>query len=240
MSALTAHPTSIDRRATERTHPCDASSPSPPHCRWARQSCPDPPGPPRTGRAGDRGLQVDDAELARYAAATWHSFVKLVEPRTGFPADNIGGNLHPGSRSAFTSPTNIGMYLWATLAARDLGLISGQEATERIAKTLGSVEALERHEPSGQFYNWYDPRTLEKLTIWPENGDRVFPFLSSVDNGWLASALLMVANAVPELHDQAWALATSMNFGCYYDPNAKGPDQPGLIRGGFWLDGDAA
>ena len=32
----------------------------------------------------------------------------------------------------------------------------------------------------------------------------------------------MVANAVPELHDRAWALATSMDFGCYYDPNAKG------------------
>ena len=44
----------------------------------------------------------------------------------------------------------------------------------------------------------------------------------------------MVANAVPQLRDQAWALATSMDFGCYYDPNAKAG---GLIRGGFWLEG---
>jgi Putative glucoamylase/Protein of unknown function (DUF3131) len=182
-----------------------------------------------------RAQPSSDATLERYAAATWHSFVMLVEPRTGLPADNIGGSLRPRSRSAYTSPTNIGMYLWATLAARDLDLISEQEATARIDRTLRSVEQLERHEPSGQFYNWYDPATLEKLTRWPEPPHNpVHPFLSSVDNGWLASALLMVANAVPELHDRAWELASSMNFGCYYDQFAKGPNPPGLIRGGFW------
>jgi hypothetical protein len=177
--------------------------------------------------------------LERYAAATWRSFVKLVEPRTGLPADNIGGRLHPRSRAAYTSPTNIGMYLWATLAARDLGFISAEQATERMTKTLRSVERLERHEPSGQFYNWYSPRTLEKLRTWPEPPHNpVYPFLSSVDNGWLASGLIMVANAVPELHHRAWELATSMNFACYYDPNAKGAP-PGLIRGGFWREADA-
>jgi hypothetical protein len=181
----------------------------------------------------------DQAVLERYAADTWHSFVKLVEPRTGLPADHIGGNLHPRSRSAYTSPTNIGMYLWAALAARDLGFISDREATERIGKTLRSVEWLERHEPSGQFFNWYDPATLELLTTWPEPPhDPVYPFLSSVDNGWLAAALVMVAEAVPEHREQAWELATSMDFGCYYDENAKGPDAgAGLIRGGFWLEG---
>jgi hypothetical protein len=129
------------------------------------------------------------------------------------------------------------MYFWATLAARDLGFIGADEAVDRIAKTLDTIEGLERHEPSGQFWNWYSPQTGEKLTIWPEDGGRVFPFASSVDNGWLASGLLMVANAVPELHDQARALAESMDFGCYYDPNAKA--DVGLIRGGFWLPNDA-
>jgi hypothetical protein len=183
---------------------------------------------------------ASDDTLTGYAADTWHSFVKLVEPRSGLPADNIGGDLHPRSRSGYTSPTNIGMYLWATLAARDLGLIQAAEATERIHKTLGSVERLERHEPSGQFYNWYDPATLELLRTWPEPpGDPVYPFLSSVDNGWLASALVMVGNAVPEHRERATALAESMDFGCYYDPAAKGPDAgAGLIRGGFWPVGD--
>jgi hypothetical protein len=179
----------------------------------------------------------DRATLARYASDTWRSFVHLVEPGTGLPADNIAGSLKGSTRSEYTSPTNIGMYFWAALAARDLGFISADETVERIAKTLTTLEDLERHEPSGQFWNWYSPQTGEKLTTWPENGSRVFPFASSVDNGWLASALLMVANAVPELHDRAWSLAESMNFGCYYDPTAKG--DVGLIRGGFWLTQDA-
>ncbi len=80
------------------------------------------------------------------------------------------------SRSGFTSPTNIGMYLWATIAARDLGLIGRREATPADrARRSTSIEQLERHEPSGQFYNWYDPATLEKLTIWPENGRHRLP-----------------------------------------------------------------
>jgi hypothetical protein len=184
--------------------------------------------------------EADRATLERYARDTWRSFVVMVDPRTGLPADSIGGSLHPGSRSTYTSPTNIGMYLWATLAARDLGFISAAEATERIARTLRTLERLERHEPSGQFWNWYDPRTGEKVTVWPDDGNHVYQFASSVDNGWLASALIMVANAVPGLSDSAWALAESMDFGCYYDPNAKGPDAgAGLIRGGFWLTDDA-
>ncbi len=184
---------------------------------------------------------ADRATLERYARDTWRSFVLMVEPRTGLPADNIGGDLFPGSRSGYTSPTNVGMYFWATLAARDLGLIGADEAIDRIAKTLSTLEGMERHEPSGQFWNWYSPQTGAKLTTWPEPpNDPVFPFASSVDNGWLSSALLMVANAVPELHDRARSLAESMNFGCYYDPNAKGPDAgAGLIRGGFWLTDEA-
>ena len=179
--------------------------------------------------------EPDERTLERYASDTWRSFEKLVEPSTGLPADNIDGKLRPSSRSAYTSPTNIGMYLWATLSARDIGLISAKEATKRMDRTIRSIERLERHEPSGQFWNWYSPKTGAVLTTWPENGNPVYPFASSVDNGWLASALIMVANADPALSGRAWALAESMNFGCYYDPNAK-PDV-GLIRGGFWLEG---
>jgi Putative glucoamylase/Protein of unknown function (DUF3131) len=176
--------------------------------------------------------------LDRYARDTWRSFVHMIEPTTGLPADNIAGNLHPSTRSEYTSPTNVGMYFWATLAARDLGIIGADEAIDRIGLSLTTLEGLERHEPSGQFWNWYSPQTGEKLTTWPEPPhNTVFPFASSVDNGWLASALIMVANAVPELSERAWTLAESMDFGCYYDPNAKGPDSAGLIRGGFWLEG---
>ena len=56
---------------------------------------------------------------------------------------------------------------------------------------------MERHEPSGQFYNWYDHRTGAKLTMWPPTGEPLTPILSSVDNGWLATGLRIVASRVP-------------------------------------------
>jgi len=175
------------------------------------------------------------ATLRQYAVDTWHSFVLLVNPRTGLPSDHIGGQLRPASRSAYTSPTNIGMYLWAVLAARDLGIITADEATARLGKTLTSIGRLERDEASGQFYNWYDPATGATLHTWPEPpNNKVYPFLSSVDNGWLASALIMVANAEPTLHDAAWSIATSMDFSFYYDPTANPDAGTGLLRGGYW------
>ena len=164
--------------------------------------------------------------LQQYAADTWQSFVAMVDPGTGLPSDNI--NADTRERSRYTSPTNIGTYIWSTLAARDLQIIKPREARARIAQTLDTLAGLERHEPSGMYYNWYDPETGEKLTVWPVDGGVVYPFLSSVDNGWLAAALIMIQNSIPQLRDQAAAIEGSMNFGSYYDPGA------GLIRGGFW------
>jgi hypothetical protein len=162
--------------------------------------------------------------LQMYAEDTWQSFVALVYP-SGLPADNLSAD---GDLARYTSPTNIGAYIWSTLAARDLQIIQPREARQRIAQTLDAVAKLERHAESGQFYNWYDPLTGETLHVWPPSGDPVYPFLSSVDNGWLAAALIMVTQSVPQLRDQAQALLEEMNFGFYYDPDA------GLLRGGFW------
>jgi hypothetical protein len=173
--------------------------------------------------------------LARYAADTWRSMAAMVNPSTGLPSDNINGALDPASRAKYTSPTNVGMYLWSTVGARHVGLISSGEAVRRVERTLATVATLGRHPASGQFYNWYDPATGEVLRTWPVDGSPVFPFLSSVDNGWLASGLLMVANDLPAVSGRARSLLSTMDFGFYYDPAARGADFPaGLIRGGFW------
>jgi Protein of unknown function (DUF3131) len=84
--------------------------------------------------------------LQGYAADTWRSLELLLDPATGLPSDNVSA---AGEHSRYTSPTNIGAYLWSTLAARDTGVISPAEARRRIAATLASVARLERHEPSG-------------------------------------------------------------------------------------------
>ena len=39
----------------------------------------------------------------------------MTDPRTGLPADNIPESLAAGDRSGYTSPTNIGGYLWSTI-----------------------------------------------------------------------------------------------------------------------------
>ena len=174
----------------------------------------------------DRGV------LLEYAQDTWASFEAMVEPATALPADNVDGDLDPATRSRYTSPTNIGGYLWSTIVARDLGLIDRREAYERMDRTLATVARLDRHDDSGMFYNWYDPQTLDVLRVWPEDGNTVYPFLSSVDNGWLAAALRIVAAAEPRLRQEADALYETMDFGFYYDVAAKA--DVGLIRGGFW------
>ncbi len=189
--------------------------------RWARLLPASAHGARRRRRLSAQQRRV----LKQYAADTWKSFVAMVDENTGLASDNVAADR---TRAAYTSPTNIGTYIWSTLAARDLEIISAREARQRIGKTLATLATLERHDDSGQFYNWYNPATGAKLTTWPADGGTVYPFLSSVDNGWLAAALIMVTNAVPQLRGQAQELIDSMNFSCYYDPAA------GLLRGGFW------
>jgi len=121
--------------------------------------------------------------LYRYARDTWASFVAMTDPDTGLPADTLNVD---GTRSVQTSTTNIGAYMWSTLVAERLGLIRHSEAVKRLDRTLHTLESMERHQPSGQFYNWYDHTTGQVLTIWPPTGEAVIPKLSSVDNGWLA------------------------------------------------------
>ena len=50
--------------------------------------------------------------LHRWAADTWHSLDAMTVPATGLPADNIPESLAAGDRSGYTSPTNIGGYMW--------------------------------------------------------------------------------------------------------------------------------
>ena len=161
------------------------------------------------------GGSRDTATLMRYARATWSSFVAMTDPVSGLPADGLSSD---GTTSVQTSTTNIGAYMWSTLVADELGIIGHREAVARLGTTLHSLETMERHQPSGQYFNWYDHHTGAVLTAWPATGDPLVPILSSVDNGWLAAALHMVSSSVPEVSRRAAALYDSMDFGFYYRP----------------------
>lgn len=174
-----------------------------------------------------------------WARDTWASMVAMTDERTGLTADNIDdAPLSSPNRSGYTSPTNIGGYLWSAIVARDLGLISKPECSSRIRKTLRTLSTMDHHEPSGMFYNWYDEANGEVLTTWPSDGNTVYPFLSSVDNGWLAAALIVVQNADRATSRLAGHILDRMNFKVFYNPTARTANVPvGLLRGGFW-DGD--
>jgi len=173
-------------------------------------------------------------EIRRWATDTWASLVAMTDERTGLTADNIDGPLANPHRSGYTSPTNIGGYLWSAIVARDLGLISRAECSGRLDKTLRTLLTMRHHEPSGMYYNWYDEATGEPLTTWPTDGNTIYPFLSSVDNGWLAAGLMVVQNSDRATASLAQQLSDRMNFKMYYNEDVR-PDLPvGLLRGGFW------
>jgi hypothetical protein len=164
------------------------------------------------------GAQSGAPDLQRYAADTWRSMAAMTDPDSGLPADVLNAD---GSTSVQTSTTNIGAYLWSAYAAQKLGIIGRREMVARMTRTLGTLEHMERYGSTGQFYNWYDHHTGAKLTTWPPTGAPLTPILSSVDNGWLATGLRIVAHGVPELSRRASALYDAMDFGFYYRPEVN-------------------
>jgi len=96
---------------------------------------------------------------------------------------------------------------------------------------LDSLEIMERHQPDGQYYNWYDINTLQKLAFGGP------PRLSSVDNGWLATGLKVVSTSVKDkgIAARAKAIYDSMDMGVFHRvvyPGGPGADDGSGNRGG--------
>jgi hypothetical protein len=157
-----------------------------------------------------------EASMRDYAHDTWASFEAMTDARSGLPADVLNAD---GSTSVQTSTTNIGAYMWSAVVAERMGLMRRGELVARLSRTLRTLDRMERY--NGQFYNWYDHRSGEKLTVWPPTGEPLTPILSSVDNAWLAVGLKIVANSVPPLSRRADALYQGIDFGFYYRPDVN-------------------
>ncbi len=197
--------------------------------------------PTRTGAASPAAAsRMPNSRLHRWAADTWHSLDAMTVPATGLPADNIPESLAAGDRSGYTSPTNIGGYLWSTVVARELGIITAADARARLLRTLTTLKGMEHHEPSGMYYNWYDEATGEPVLIWPTNGTTVHPFVSSVDSGWLGAALLVVKNSDAVAGPLAGEIFDRMRWDAFYNPGDGKDGHPvvrtgGLMHGGFYV-----
>jgi hypothetical protein len=182
------------------------------------------------------------------AADTWSFYGADVDPDTHLPLDNLG----PGAvRGTYTSAANIGVYLWAVVAAHDLRLIDRRRADSLLTSTLDEVATLKRYD--GFLYQWYDTNNGNVLSN-PGQPDcsETTPaqdncwFVSAVDNGWYASGLTEVREALPELRGLADRLLNPMNFSIFYDnraqtacdTNAALPGDPptGQMYGGYYVD----
>ena len=145
----------------------------------------------------------------------------MTDPKTGLPADNIPESLAAGDRSGYTSPTNIGGYLWSTIVARELGIITRGEATARLIRTLKTVDRhgaprAERHVL--QLVRRGDRQGAARSG--PGRVTRSIPFASSVDNGWLGAALLVVANSDRAAGPWARRIFDRMRWDAFYNDNS--------------------
>jgi hypothetical protein len=193
------------------------------------------------------------ADLMDVARTTWKFYADDVDPTTHLPLDNItyaGGSDTATSYGRYTSSANIGVYLWALVSAQDLGLISKQRAADEANATLTEVQKLAGYK--GFLYQWYDTSTGDALTN-PGQGDcpstgNTFDncsFLSNVDNGWLASGLLEVRQAIPGAASLANTMLGKMDFSLFYDNRAEthcnvnpaipGNQPTGQMYGGYYV-----
>ena len=166
--------------------------------------------------------------LRDIARDTWRFYSLDVDPGTHLPMDNLtfsGSN--PTAYGRYTSASNIGVYLWAVVAAYDLGLVPRPEARARIQATLGEVATLRRDH--GFLFQWYDttnghvirnPADIDCTTETTPTFDNCY-FVSNVDNGWYASGLIIARQALPELRGLVNDLMAPMDFGLFYDSGAE-------------------
>ncbi|MFI5398281.1 MAG: glucoamylase family protein [Candidatus Binatia bacterium] len=148
------------------------------------------------------------------ARDTWRGVEALTDRDNGLPVDNVGlGDGADGAADArvgdYTSGTNIGLHLVAIAAAREIQLISTDQAVDKIRRILDSLGRLEAYR--GFFFNFYDTTSLERTSN----------FVSFVDSSWLTAGLMTVRMAFPELHEQCTQLIAQADYGFFYDGVTK-------------------
>ncbi len=147
--------------------------------------------------AARRGISdADERDLRLIARRTWRFFETFVTPSDNMlPPDNFQEDPKPVIAHR-TSPTNMGLYLLAAVAARDFGWAGTVETIERLEAAFASMRKLSRFK--GHFFNWYETQDLRVLDP---------AYVSSVDSGNLAGHLIALANACEEWSDIPLAAA---------------------------------
>lgn len=173
----------------------------------AALGAPNADAPAQLSRAAQR-------ELLGWAKATWQYFETFCTAEEHYlPPDNVQTQPPTGTAHR-TSPTNMGFALLSALCAHALGVDNGR-GLALAERMLTTMEQLPRW--NGHFYNWYHTCTLRPMPPL---------YVSTVDSGNCAAALLAAANALRdwgqgELAARAQALCNGMDFALLYDPQRR-------------------
>ena len=137
----------------------------------------------------DAVISRDDESYVRgIARQTWRYFDDFVGPQTNWlPPDNYQEALNV-ELAQRTSPTNMGLWLLACVAASDFGWLTVDEVADRARKTLATFDEMEKFE--GHFLNWYG--SLDAQPLRPR-------YVSTVDSGNLLGSLWTMARSMKDL-----------------------------------------
>jgi hypothetical protein len=153
--------------------------------------------------------QNDKELLLKIAKDTWRYFENATDKRNHLVSDHFKVGDFPLA-AAYTSPTNIALDLLGTVAAKELEIISREEAAKRVQKNIKTLKKLETWK--GFFFNFYETTQLGVSRR----------FASSVDNGWLAIALVVVRQAFPgEIAKEATEILDRFHFQEFLDPDTN-------------------
>lgn len=151
-----------------------------------------------------------------------YSFFEEFTSDLGLPDDTVDVSGGSVSRSYWTSPSNVAMYLTSTVGAAELDVLSDREARRRVRTVVDTLESLETWR--GLFLRWYDVRTGRP---WMESHGGT-KYVSTVDNGHLTAALTVVGQAYDDaLGERARRLVAAQNYAPFHHPDN------GQLRGGY-------
>ena len=175
--------------------------------------------------------------LYTIARQTWRFFDADTDPNTHLPMDNLG--LYGAPSGPYTSPTNIGVYFWSVVAAQDMGIIDANGAYQRANATLTEVEHLSKWQ--GFLFSWYNTTNGHRISgpggTDQEGQPAKGAFISTVDNAWYATGLILIRQVFPSLSSRATALLNAMNFGIFYDNGDQSQSvTAGQMYGGYNAD----
>ena len=170
---------------------------------------------PRRVLADRAGFPAADREFVRRVAHdTWNGLAALADRDNGLPIDNVRFTKQSTETATvrigdYASGTDIGLYVIAIVAARELQFIAAADAVARINRVLDTLERLETYR--GFVFNFYDTTSLERTSN----------FVSFVDASWLTAGLMVARTTFPELAARCTRLIDSMDYRFFYDAGTR-------------------